>query len=414
MSAGTTGDGRPVVRRTATRMADGRELIYFDDSEPYVSGGATRRLDDPRPLPDRFAPVPGPDGVERPMTGPEMRRDPLTGEWVPMASHRMNRTFLPAADSCPLCPARPGAEYQDGEIPDTDYDVAVFENRFPALMQVPGVDAADGWAVDDQVVGGEALWQARPAAGRCEVICFSPHHTSSFADLTPGRVRTIVEAWADRTAVLGALPGIRQVFPFENRGREIGVTLPHPHGQIYAFPYTTPRTAAMLRQAAAYRERTGGHLLADVVAAERAAGTRVVLESEHWVAYVPAAARWPVEVHLAPLRDVPDLPALTAAERDDLAVTYLELLRRLDRFFVEPEGADGAPGAPIPLPYIAGWHQAVIGEGRDLGRLHLQVFSVLRAPGKLKYLAGVESGMASWISDTTPERIAARLQELRP
>ena len=389
------------VRRTATRLADGRELIYFDDSEPYVSGAATRRLDDPRPLPDRFAPVVGADGVERPVTGPEMRLDPLTGEWIPMASHRMNRTFLPAADSCPLCPARPGAAYSDGEIPDTDYDVAVFENRFPALMQLPGVTLDDGWAVD-----GEDLWQARPAAGRCEVVCFSADHTSSFADLRPQRVRTIIEAWADRTSELGALDGVQQVFAFENRGREIGVTLPHPHGQIYAFPFLTPRTQAMLRQAAEYRDRTGGHLLADVVAAERRAGTRVVLASEHWTAYVPAAARWPVEVHLAPNRDVLDLPGLTDAERDDLAVVYLELLRRLDRFFVEVDGS------AIPLPYIAGWHQAVVGEGRELGRLHLQVFSVLRAAGKLKYLAGVESGMGAWISDTTPERIAARLQEV--
>ena len=389
------------VRRTATRLADGRELIYFDDSEPYVTGAATRRLDDPRPLPDRFAPVVGADGVERPVTGPEMRLDPLTGEWIPMASHRMNRTFLPAADSCPLCPARPGAAYSDGEIPDTDYDVAVFENRFPALMQLPGVTLEDGWAVD-----GEDLWQARPAAGRCEVVCFSADHASSFADLSPQRVRPIIEAWADRTTALGALDGVRQVFAFENRGREIGVTLPHPHGQIYAFPFITPRTQAMLRQAAEYRDRTGGHLLADVVAAERRAGTRVVLTSEHWTAYVPAAARWPVEVHLAPNRDVLDLPGLTDAERDDLAVVYLELLRRLDRFFVEVDGS------AIPLPYIAGWHQAVVGEGRELGRLHLQVFSVLRAAGKLKYLAGVESGMGAWISDTTPERIAARLQEV--
>ena len=391
----------PLVRRTATTLADGRELVYFDDSEPYLSGDATRRLDDPRPLPPRFAPATTPEGEPAAPVGPEMRLDPLTGEWIPMASHRMNRTFLPAADSCPLCPARPGAAYSDGEVPDTDYDVVVFENRFPALMQVPGVTLEDGWEVD-----GDPLWQARPAAGRCEVVCFSSHHTSSFADLTPRRVRTIIEAWADRTTELSALPGIEQVFCFENRGREIGVTLPHPHGQIYAFPYVAPRTQAMLRQAALYRDRTGGHLLHDVVEAERRAGTRVVVESEHWVAYVPAAARWPVEVHLAPKRDVLDLPGLTDDERDDLAATYLELLRRLDRFFVE------ADGSPIPLPYIAGWHQAVVGEGRELGRLHLQVFSVLRAPGKLKYLAGVESGVASWISDTTPERIAARLQEI--
>lgn len=391
----------PGVRRTRTSMADGRELLYFDDSEPYVSGAATRRLDDPRPLPDRFAPVVGPDGVARPVTGPELRRDPLTGDWIPMAAHRMNRTFLPPADANPLAPARPGAAYQDGEVPDTDYDVVVFENRFPSLMAVPGVPDVVTRA------DGEELWPTRPAAGRCEVICFSSDPTASLRTVSPRRMRTVVEAWADRTRALGALPGIEQVFAFENRGKEIGVTLHHPHGQIYAFPYLTPRTRAMLEQARVHAERTGGLLGRDVLDAELRHGTRVVLESEHWVAYVPFAARWPVEVHLAPRRDVPDLPALTDAERDDLAVTYLELLRRLDLFFVDPDD-----GSPIALPYISGWHQAPVREGRDLSRLHLQVFSVLRAPGKLKYLAGVESAMAAWISDTTPERIAARLQEV--
>ena len=388
------------VRRTSTTLADGRELIYFDDSEPYVSGGATRRLDDPRPLPNRFAPVVDPDGVAHEPASPELRRDALTGDWIPMAAARMNRTFLPPAEANPLAPAKPGAAYSDGEIPAEDYDVVVFENRFPSLLTVPG-------ARDEVTLGdGEALFPVRPANGRCEVICFSSDSTASLATVTPQRMGTIIEAWADRTAALGALPGIEQVFCFENRGKEIGVTLHHPHGQIYAFPYLTPRTQALLAQARAHRERTGGLLGRDLLDAELRAGTRVVLETEHWVAYVPFAARWPVEVHLAPRRDVPDLPALTGAERADLATAYLRLLAMLDRFF------EGPGGAPIPLPYIAGWHQAPVRAGRDLSRLHLQVFSVLRAPGKLKYLAGVESGMAAWISDTTPERIATRLQQV--
>ncbi|WP_413452246.1 galactose-1-phosphate uridylyltransferase [Georgenia phoenicis] len=392
------------VRKTRGRLADGRDIIYFDDSEPYVSGGATRRLDDPRPLPDRFAPVAGPDGVERPFTGPQMRYDVLTGEWVPMATHRMNRTHLPPADANPLAPAKPGAAYSDGEVPAEDYDVVVFENRFPSLVQVPG---------EEDVVthlDGEPLWQVRPAAGRCEVICFSPDAEASLSTVDERRMRTVIEAWADRTAELGALPGIEQVFCFENRGKEIGVTLHHPHGQIYAYPYLTPRTATMLRQAREHRAATGRNLLRDVLDAELRSGRRIVAESEHWVAYVPAAARWPVEVHLAPRRDVPDLPALTDAEREDLAGIYLRLLRAGDQFFVE-ESPDGEQRA-IPLPYIAAWHQAPVGEGREDLRLHLQLFSILRAPGKLKYLAGSESGMGAWISDTTPERIADRLREV--
>lgn len=393
----------PIVRKTPTHLADGRDLIYFDDSEPYLSGAATRRLDDPRPLPNRFAPVVGPDGIERPVTGPEMRRDPLTGEWVVMAAHRMNRTFLPPADANPLAPARPGSAYSDGEVPAEDYDVVVFENRFPSLLAVPGQSTAT------RLLDGEELWPVRPAAGRCEVICFSPDPNGSLAGVGPRRMRTIIEAWADRTTELSALDGIEQVVCFENRGKEIGVTLHHPHGQIYAYPYLPARTAQMLARARAHRARTGRGLLRDVLEAELRSARRVVLESDHWVAYVPAAARWPVEVHLAPRRDVPDLPALDDAERADLAEVYLRVLQAADRFFVTGQGEDARS---VPLPYVAAWHQAPVRDGRADLRLFLQLFSVLRAPGKLKYLAGSESGLGAWISDTTPERIADRLREV--
>ncbi len=388
------------ARRTATRLADGREFFYFDDSEPYVSGAATRRLDDPRPLVDRFAAFTDDGGTTHEVTGPQMRQDPLTGEWIPMATHRMNRTFLPGPDANPLAPATPGAAYSDGEIPAEDYDVVVFENRFPSLMAVPGTPT------ETTFVDGNELWPSRPAAGRGADLGFSPDPSAALGGVSLRRMRTIVDAWTDRTRELSALPGIEQVYVFENRGKDIGVTLHHPHGQIYAYPYLTPRTEQMLARARAHREHTGRNLLRDILEAELASGRRIVAESEHWVAYVPAAARWPVEVHVAPRRDVPDLPALTDAERDDFAALYLQLLRRLEQFFVDGEGRG------IPLPYISGWHQAPVREGRDDLRLHLQFFSLLRAPGKLKYLAGSESGMGAWISDTSPERIADRLNEI--
>lgn len=391
------------VRKTAIRLADGRDLFYFDDSSEYVSGEKTRRTDDPRPLVDRFAPIVE-DGIERAVTAPWMRRDPLTGEWIPMATHRMNRTFLPPADANPFAPARPGATYQDGEIPDTDYDVVVFENRFPSLMAVPGQEPVT------EYVDGEPIWPMRPAAGRCEVICFGPNLEENLVDMGPTRMRTVIEAWADRTSELEKLPGIKQVFCFENHGKEIGVTLHHPHGQIYAYPYITPRTAQMMVQAREHREKTGRNLLRDILDAELRSNRRVIDETDHWAVYVPAAARWPVEIHVAPRRDVGALYELTEEERDDLAKVYLRVLAAGDRFFVD-EDASGNP-VSIPLPYIAAWHQAPVGEHRDDLRLHLQLFSILRSPGKLKYLAGSESGMGAWISDTTPEKIADRLREV--
>ena len=291
------------VRITPTTLADGRELIYFDDSEPYVSGGATRTLVDSRPLPDRFAPVTGADGTPQPVTGPELRRDPLTGEWIPMAAHRMNRTFLPPADANPLAPAKPGAAYQDGEIPAEDYDVVVFENRFPSLLAVPGVPDAPVQR------DGEPLWTVRPAAGRCEVICFSSDSTASLSTVS-------ADAHAHDRRGLGAAhrgperaarhrAGLRVREPRQGDRRHAA---PPARADLRA-SRTSPRARPRCSRRPARTARAPAALLGrDVLDAELAHGERIVLESEHWVAYVPFAARWPVEVHLAPRRDVPDLP----------------------------------------------------------------------------------------------------------
>ncbi len=364
------------IARSSRRLADGREIIYFDD----VSRGA-REAVDTRPL-----------GDERAVAG-ELRYDALTDDWVAIAGHRQERTFLPPRDECPLCPTGRGST--PSEIPETDYDVVVFENRFPSFSDQGGV-AASG---EQPLVSGRAH-------GRCEVVCFTSDHDSSFAELSPSRVRTVIEAWADRTAQLSRMPGVELVLCFENRGPEIGVTLHHPHGQIYAYPFVPARSASLLAAARRHHARTGRLLGADLLAAERADGARMVIEGEHWSAYVPYAARWPVEVQLVPHRDVPDLPALTGEERDELAEVHQRLFRGLDRYYETTEGG------PVPLPYISAWHQAPVREGRDVARLHLQVMSVLRSPGRLKYLAGSESAVGAWINDVPPELAAARLREV--
>jgi len=309
--------------------------------------------------------------------GSEARRDRLLDEWVVIASHRQDRTFLPANDQCPLCPS---TDTMLTEIPAPEYEVVVFENRFPTLPAT-----LDGQST---------------AAGRCEVICFSQDHGASFADLTTDQAATVMAAWLDRSAELGGLPGVEQVYCFENRGQEIGVTLAHPHGQIYAYPYVTPRTSRMLRANAGHRQATGRNLFDDVLAAERDQACRVVLDGEQWTAFVPYAARWPYEVHVYPHRRVPDLAALSEAARAEFSVLYLDLLRRFDRLF----------GGPAP--YIAAWHQAPVRQGRDQFALHLELFTVQRAPGRLKYLAGSESGMGAFANDVTPEAAALRLREL--
>jgi galactose-1-phosphate uridylyltransferase, family 1 len=351
-------------------LADGRQLIYFDDADTALS---PERAPDLRTLP------------ERPPTA-TMRQDVLTGEWVSIAAARQNRVVMPPAELDPLAPQTPG---NPSEIP-ADYDVAVFENRSPSFgpLLVEG-NAPEG--LDDLVRIG--IGRTRTSVGRCEVVCFSPAHEGAFGSLSRSRARTVIEAWADRTAALSELPGIREVFPFENRGAEIGVTLQHPHGQIYAYPYVTPRTSRLIDSIESY----GPTLFADVLAAERA-DERVVLSGEHWTAFVPFAARWPIEVHLLPHRHAPDFAATTSAERDELAVLYLRLLRGIDALY------------ETPTPYIAAWHQAPVDVHRADIRLCLQLTSPRRAADKLKYLAGSEAAMGAWIGDVAPEMQAQTIR----
>jgi UDPglucose--hexose-1-phosphate uridylyltransferase len=330
-----------------------------------------------------------------------LRWDPLVGEWVVIAAQRQDRTFLPPAEACPLDPSGPG---RPTEIPAPSYDVVVFENRFPSLRGGGGPAAAGGSGPPPGAGPDEyALAGQRPAHGRCEVVCFTSDHNASFASLSPDRARTVLEAWIDRSAALGAMPEVSQVYCFENRGEEIGVTLHHPHGQIYAFVFVTPRMRRMLGQAQGYHSRTGGNLFDDLVAAEVAGGARLVTRNEEWIAFVPGAARWPYEVLIFPARRVPRLTALDEPARDAFAALYLDVLRRLDALFGRP------------LPYIAAWHQAPVMSWPGLGQfgMHLQVLSVRRAPGKLKYLAGTESGTGVWINDIMPETAAQRLREAR-
>ncbi|MDY7528978.1 MULTISPECIES: galactose-1-phosphate uridylyltransferase [Cryobacterium] len=360
----------PGITRHHHTLADGRDLIYFDDPDTRLSperAADTRQLD------------------PRPPTA-SMRQDPLSGEWVSIASARQNRVFLPPANLDPLAPSTPE---NPSEVP-SNYDVAVFENKSPSFGPLlTDANAPAGLAELSEI----GLGRTRTSVGRCEVVCFSPENEGSFASLSVTRARTVIEAWAERTHVLSQLPGIQQVFPFENRGEAIGVTLRHPHGQIYSYPYVTPRTQRVIASLETY----GPTLFADVLASEQAAD-RVIIRGEHWTAFVPFAARWPIEVHMLPHRQIPDFAATSLAERDELAVLYRRLLRGIDAIY------------STPTPYIAAWHQAPVHTHRDDIRLMLQVTSPRRAEDKLKYLAGSEAAMGAWIGDVTPEQAAAGIR----
>jgi UDPglucose--hexose-1-phosphate uridylyltransferase len=376
-------------RKTTVTLSDGRALMYF--------GAIPER---PADYPDRrqLAAVP---------VQSQARWDRLLGEWVVIAGHRQDRTFQPADDLCPLCPSSAGSHT---EIPAPEYEVAVFENRFPTL-KTAGTGSRDqpngangpAFPVAGTPLGADSqlsMLSSRPAAGRCEVVCFSSDHAASFADLNPRQVATVMAAWVDRSSELARQPGVEQVYCFENRGAEIGVTLSHPHGQIYAYPYITPRTDRMLAFCVSYLRETGRNLFDDMLAAERTDSSRIVLQGSHWTAFVPYAARWPYEVHLYPHRRVPALTMLTEPAKAEFCELYLDLLRRFDRLF------DG------PAPYISAWHQAPVHRGGDIFALHLELFTIKRAPSKLKYLAGSEAGMGAFANDITPEAAAGRLRQL--
>jgi UDPglucose--hexose-1-phosphate uridylyltransferase len=286
--------------------------------------------------------------------------------------------------------------------------VVVFENAFPVLGGAVAATAGRAVRPGPPRAGSAAGAGPLPLAehagyGRCAVICFTAEHDSCFASLPERRIRTVMEAWADRTRVLGALPGVRHVYCFENRGEEVGVTLHHPHGQVYAFPFVPPRTSRLLARARAHRSKTGRNLFDDLMASELSDGRRVVASNEHWLAFVPRAARWPYEVMLFPLTRVPDLAVLSGPVSAGFGDIYRDVLKRLDRLFGSP------------MPYIAAWQQAPA-RGRAARAefaLHLQMLPVGRAPGQVKFLAGTESAAGVWSNDLLPEAAAGRLREAR-
>ncbi len=297
----------------------------------------------------------------------ELRWHPLLRQWVTVAPWRQERTYHPPADLCPLCPTKPGGP--ETEISEPAYHIAVFENRFPAYT-------------GDQ--------------GRCEVVCYTSDHDSSLGEQPVEHIRDLVEVWQDRFAELSALPGVRYVYIFENRGETIGVTLSHPHGQIYAYPFIPPRIETELASFRAHRRQTGRCLYCDVLADET--GERTVVEAGTWIAFVPVFARFPYEVHLAPRRHLSALTDLDDREVEDFARALKGLLLRYDALF------------GFPLPYVMAMHARPCGRGYRWFHFHIEFYPPNRSADKLKYLAGSELGAGAFILDARAEESAARLR----
>jgi UDPglucose--hexose-1-phosphate uridylyltransferase len=319
----------------------------------------------------------------------ELRWNPQLGEWVVTATHRQDRTFLPPRDFCPLCPPRPGG--RQTEIDRPDFEIVVFENRFPSLHR----------EAPEPAVPGSVLTPVRPAAGACEVVVYTPQHDASLASASLERIEHLVAVWAHRTLELGARPEVDYVFVFENKGEAIGVTLHHPHGQIYAYPFVPPLLAREAEQGRRHRSEAGSCLWCDLLQNDRTDGRRLVIDAEHWQASVPFFARWPYEVHITPRRHLGWLHELRRDEVADLAATLRRLLRAYDGLF------------GFSLPYVMAVHQRPTDGGEhDSYHLHLEFYPPNRTASQLKYLAGSEAGAGAFINDTLPEETAPALRAL--
>jgi UDPglucose--hexose-1-phosphate uridylyltransferase len=327
------GAGASPLARSEALTPDGRRLLLY--------GRAGR--------PVRYEAPAG--AAARPAV--ELRWNELRGEHVVLAAHRQERTFLPDARTCPLCPPPPGAA--PTEIPFESFELAVFENRFPSFV---------------------------PPEGAAEVVVYGDEHAGSFATLSAARAEALMWVWRDRCAELGAREGVEYVMPFENRGVEVGVTLHHPHGQVYAFPFVPPVIEAERRA----DERLGGC----AVCSETEEAGRIVHSTVSTVAHVPYAARWPYEVHVALLEHRGDLSECSTEELRDLAAALQAVTRGYDALFARP------------FPYVLCVHPG--------SHLHVELYSPARAADRLKFLAGSELGAGVFLNDTLPETTAAELR----
>ncbi|GAA6755550.1 galactose-1-phosphate uridylyltransferase [Thermus sp. 2.9] len=346
----------PFFYRRHHRKRDGRELILY---------GLT---------PWEEAPLP--EGEEALAPAPHLRYHPLRGEWVVYAAHRQERTFLPPKEHCPLCPSREGAF--PTEIPFTRFQVAVFENRFPALVSSPP-SPPSGLPV-----------AAEAARGRCEVVVYTPAHTGSLGTLSEEERLLLAWVWRERYQALYSLPGVRFVMPFENRGEAVGVTLHHPHGQIYAYPFVPP---LLERESAAFRERPVLQELMPRLEAYR------VDEEEGFLAFVPPFARYPYEVWVAPRERHPGPWTFGEGEMAAFARLLGRVVARYDALFGEP------------FPYVMVFHAAPLGEERTF-HFHVEFYPPKRTRDKLKFLAGTELGAGTFVVDALPEDTARRLREV--
>ena len=307
---------------------------------------------------------------------PYMCYHPLRDEWVIYSTGRQNRTFNPPKEYCPLCPVAKDAF--PGEVAVEDYEVAIFDNRFTSLSL-------------DADIAPELGIETRPAKGKCEVIVYSSEHEGNLGKMPDERRELLIQAWTHRYNELRQNPDLEFIFPFENRGKEVGVTLPHPHGQLYAFNHLPPNIKKMK---AAFEKNQA---LLELYFTTH--GENDIWADDRFVAWVPPVARYPFEVWLMPKKPMAGPWQFNDADYASMAHGLGVVQRKLDGLF----GAN--------MPYIMGLYAAP----KDMDNkwhFHIQFMPFMRDKGKLKYLAGVEQALGTFLSDMAPSDMAAKLREV--
>ena len=311
----------------------------------------------------------------------EMRWNPLLGTWVIVASHRQHRPNLEDGD-CPFCPS-------SGRVPP-DFEVYAYPNDFPSLTL----------EAEQPDIEGDHLVPVRPAFGSCEVTLYSPQHQATLPELPLSHIRKLVDHWEQRYRELGSIPGIEYVFIFENRGEAVGVTMIHPHGQIYAYPYIPLKIKTELENARAYLEGEGRCLICDIIKRETAEARRMIYRNEGFSAFIPPFAEYPYMVILAPDRHACSISALEDRERSGLAAAIKCITGGYDDLY------------GYPFPYMMCMHQEPC-DGKEYRyyHYHIEFYPPMRSADKMKYNASSETGAWAIINPTSPEEKAAELKD---
>ncbi|MCI8600711.1 MAG: galactose-1-phosphate uridylyltransferase [Oscillospiraceae bacterium] len=312
----------------------------------------------------------------------ELRYNPISKDWVMVASHRQNRPQMPK-DWCPFCPGPDNAK-----VPSEGYEVLRYMNDFPALQQAPPEP-------DDVETG---LFKTAPAYGRCEVVLYSDQHRAQLKDLPDAHVHKLAHLWQDCFCDMKRDPKLEYCFIFENRGDVVGVTMPHPHGQVYGYPFVPQKIRDESANARDYYDETGRCLFCDCLKDELEDGRRIIFQNESFVVYVPFFSPITYGVHITARRHLGDLSQMTDGELEQLGETVRDVAGMYDSLFDRP------------FPYMMCMHNAPLNGGQDSYHFHIEFFPPMRSAEKQQFFASSETGAGAWCNPTRPEEKAAELQ----